>query len=44
MDALAALPREKTLARAEHWNRSFQPVPTEDVHEMEVRMGLEIAP
>ena len=43
MDAIAALPRDKALARAAHWHKDYLPVPTEDVVEMEVRMGLEIA-
>lgn len=43
MDALAALPRDKVLARAPHWHARFEPVPTADLPEFEVRMGLEIA-
>ncbi len=43
MDSIAALTREKVLERAPHWNAAFEPVPTQDVHEFEVLMGLEIA-
>jgi glucosamine-6-phosphate deaminase len=43
MDEIAALPREKVLARAPHWHAEFEPVATADLPEFEVRMGLEIA-
>jgi glucosamine-6-phosphate deaminase len=43
MDSIAALSREKALERARHWHNAFEPVPAADVHELEVRMGLEIA-
>jgi len=43
MDSIAALSRERALARAPHWHARFEPVPTADLAEFEVRMGLEIA-
>jgi glucosamine-6-phosphate deaminase len=43
MDAVAALPPQKALERARHWHPAFEPVPAEDVRDLDVVMGLEIA-
>jgi glucosamine-6-phosphate deaminase len=43
MDALAALPPASALSRAPHWHPAFEPVPADDVRDLEVVMGLEIA-
>jgi glucosamine-6-phosphate deaminase len=43
MDAIAALPRAETLRRAPHWHDDFAPVPLDEIHALEVEMGLEIA-
>ena len=43
LDELTSRPPEKILDREPSWNGDFRPEPCADVHEMEVRMGIEIA-
>ena len=43
MDALAGRPPERITEPESWWSEDFAPVPCADVHELEVRMGLEIA-
>jgi len=43
LDELASRPPERITEREPSWHGDFQPQPCEDVAEMEVRMGLEIA-
>ena len=43
LDALAARPPERIGEREASWHRDFEPVTCQDVADMEVRMGIEIA-
>ncbi len=43
MDELAARGPTAMLERESYWNDEFEPVACTDVHDLEVRMGLEIA-
>jgi len=43
MDELASRPPQAILDREPWWHRDFAPVRCDDVHDLEVRMGIEIA-
>jgi glucosamine-6-phosphate deaminase len=43
LDEIASRPPERIAEREPWWNEDFRPEPCADVHEMEVRMGIEIA-